>query len=137
MRRMIDRGEEIARDEIRAIPDGVYTGSDTMEAGAEGTGDVRIDCTVKIEGDRMRVSISGPPQTQNTLNSYKSNTISAVYWAYLSALKPGIPVNEGIYRPAKSTWVRRARWSIRARLRPLTPPPAPRTYWSSRPCVGR
>lgn len=99
MRRMIDRGEEIAREEIRLMPDGVYTGADAMEAGAEGEGDVRVECTLTIEGDQMRVSLNGSPQTLNTLNSYKSNTISAVYWAYLGAMRPGIPVNEGIYRP--------------------------------------
>ena len=99
MRRIVDRAEEIAREEILAMPDGVYEGSDSMEAGAEGAGDIRIDCTLRIDGDRMHIALSAPPQTLNTLNSYKSNTISAAYWAYLSALSPGIPVNEGLYFP--------------------------------------
>ena len=39
------------------------------------------------------------PRPASILNSYESNTISAVYWAFLSALQPGMPVNEGLYAP--------------------------------------
>jgi N-methylhydantoinase B len=99
MRRVVDRAKEIAREEVLAIPDGTYRGSDVMEGSAHGADDIRIECTVHVAGDRMHVTLSGPPQTSNSLNSYRSNTISAVYWAYLSALRPGIPVNEGLYAP--------------------------------------
>jgi N-methylhydantoinase B len=99
MRSVVDRANEIAREEVLAIPDGVYRGSDTMEGSRHGADDIRIDCTLRVQGDQMYVTLSGPPQTSNSLNSYRSNTISAVYWAYLSALRPGIPVNEGLYAP--------------------------------------
>lgn len=97
MRRVIDRAEEIAREEIRAIPDGTYLGSDIMEASTKSGDDIRVDCSLRVEGDEVFVALSAPPQTLNSLNSYKSNTISAVYWAFLTALRPGIPVNEGLY----------------------------------------
>ena len=99
MGRVVDRAEEMAREQIRAMPDGTYTGCDSMEGDTRGSGDITIDCTLRIEADRMHVALSGPPQTRSFLNSYKSNTISAVYWAYLSALEPGMPVNEGLYAP--------------------------------------
>ena len=47
----------------------------------------------------MEVALAGPPQTRSFLNSYRSNSISAVYWAYLSSLGRGLPVNEGLYAP--------------------------------------
>jgi len=97
MRRVVDRASEIAREEVLAIPDGIYHGRDVMEGDTHA--DIAIECTVRVEGDQMHVALSGPPQTSNSLNSYRSNTISAVYWAYLSALRPGIPVNEGLYGP--------------------------------------
>ena len=97
--RIVGRAEEMAREEILAMPDGIYTGSDTMEGDARDSGDITIDCTLRIAGDEVHIDLSGPPQTRNNLNSYKSNTISAAYWAFLSALKPGMPVNEGLYAP--------------------------------------
>ena len=99
LRRIVERAEEMARDEIRAMPDGVYGGSDTLEGDARGSGDITIHCTVCIDGDRMEVALDAPPQTRSFLNSYRSNSVSAVYWAYLGSLGPGMPVNEGLYAP--------------------------------------
>ena len=99
MRRVVDRATEIAREEVLAIPDGTYCGRDTMEGSTLPGDDITIECALRVEGDQMYVALSGPPQTLNSLNSYKSNSISAVYWAYLSAFRPGIPVNEGLYDP--------------------------------------
>ena len=99
LRRIVGRAEEMARDEILAMPDGTYSGSDTLEGDARGSGDITIRCTLRIDGDRMEVALAGPPQTRSFLNSYQSNSISAVYWAYLSSLGGGMPVNEGLYAP--------------------------------------
>jgi N-methylhydantoinase B len=99
MRQVVDRAKDIAREEVLAIPDGTYRGADVMEGSAHGSDDIRVECTLRVAGDRMHVALSAPPQTANSLNSYPSNTISAIYWAYLSALRPGIPVNEGLYAP--------------------------------------
>lgn len=99
LRRIVKRAEEMARDEILAMPDGTYSGSDTLEGDARGSGDLTIRCTLRIDGDRMDVALAGPPQTRSFLNSYQSNSISAVYWAYLSSLGGGMPVNEGLYAP--------------------------------------
>ena len=99
LRRIVERAENMARDEIRAMPDGTYVGSDTLEGDARGSGDITIRCTLRIDGDQMEVALAGPPQTRSFLNSYRSNSISAVYWAYLSSLGRGMPVNEGLYAP--------------------------------------
>ena len=101
LQRFVERAEEMAREEIRAMPDGTYTGRDTLEGDTRGSGDITINCTLRIDGDRMEVALSAPPQTRSFLNSYKSNSISAVYWAFLSSLSPGMPVNEGLYAPVK------------------------------------
>jgi N-methylhydantoinase B len=99
MRRVVERAEEIARSEIAQIPDGTYRARDIMERSKEPGDDIEIECTLRVQGDEMFVELSGPPQTLNTLNSYRSNTVSACYWAFLSAMKPDIPVNEGLYAP--------------------------------------
>ena len=68
MRRIVARAEAMARDEILAMPDGTYSGSDTLEGDARGSGDITIQCTLTIEGDRMEVALAGPPQTRSFLN---------------------------------------------------------------------
>ena len=99
LRQLVDRAEAAARDQIREMPDGVYEGRSIMEGEGTGFDDLEGRCTVRIEGDEMHVQLHSPPQAKNFLNSYENNTLSAVYFAFLSSLAPGIPINEGLYRP--------------------------------------
>jgi N-methylhydantoinase B len=98
MRELLDRSERRARAQIAAIPDGRFSGSSWIEADGHGAPDAEIRCEVEVRGDRMVVSITSPPECRSYRNSYAGCTLGAVYYAVISALEPGIPVNEGLYR---------------------------------------
>ena len=95
-----DLQERLMREQIRAWPDGIYEGSDWKED-VRGTGDFEIKARVTVKGDELRVDIESPKQVQAYINSYESNTTSAVYIGILSfaALKP--PYNGGLFRPIR------------------------------------
>ena len=99
MQQLVRRAEEVARAEIQAMPDGLYKGSATLEGDQRGSGEITFECTIQIRGDEMFIGLSSPPQVRSALNSYRANTLSAAYWGFLSTLSPGVPVNEGLYRP--------------------------------------
>ena len=99
MKRLVERAEEVARTQIRAMPHGLYKGRAVMEGDGKGSDDITVECRLEIKGDEMFIDLSAPPQTDSFLNSYRSNTLSAAYFAFLSSLDPGVPVNEGLYRP--------------------------------------
>ena len=99
MRRLVERAEKASRAEIREMHDGVYKGSAVMEGDGRGSGDIKIECTLEIKGDEIYVDFSAPQQTKSDINSYKNNSLSAVYLAFITSLSPGVPLNEGLYRP--------------------------------------
>ncbi|HZQ08596.1 MAG TPA: hydantoinase B/oxoprolinase family protein [Anaerolineae bacterium] len=96
---LLDRAEQMMRDEIRQMPDGEYFGSAIVEDNERGSGDLEIRCTIRIQGDEMFVKIQAPPSVNSYINSYGANSISGVYMGLLHFVNPGVPHNEGLYRP--------------------------------------
>ena len=96
---VLDRAEQLMRAEITAMPDGEYYGHTFVEDNGRGSGDMPIDCTLRIEGDEIQVSLKAPPSVNSYVNSYQYNSISAVYMAMIHVIDPNVPHNEGLYRP--------------------------------------
>jgi N-methylhydantoinase B len=100
---LLNRAERIMRQQIRAIPDGVYVGEEWIEEDGRGTPASPIGATVEVRGDELHIAITSPPQCRSYRNSYWGLTVGAVYFAVLSAMEPGLPMNEGLYRAVRTT----------------------------------
>ena len=98
---ILDRAEQMMREEIRQMPDGEYHGRAIVEDNGHGLGDLEIHCQVRIEGDEMHIRLDAPPTVPSYINSYPPNTMSAVYLGVLTFVNPDMPHNEGLYRPIK------------------------------------
>ena len=97
---LLDVSERLAREEIRALPDGVYEFTSHIDGDAIETGPVVIHVTITIDGDSIRVDLAGSsPQVKAGINSPIAFTKSAVYGAIRLILDPAIPDSAGYFRP--------------------------------------
>lgn len=96
---LIDRAESLMRQEISAMPDGVYRGESVVEDDGRGSGDLTINCALRIDGQEMSIRLDAPTQVKSYVNSYAANTLSAVYLGVITFVDPNLPHNEGLYRP--------------------------------------
>lgn len=98
---LLDYSERLAREAIRAIPDGTYAAEDFVDDNGQSDEPLRVRVSVEVRGDEMRIDLSGSaPQTRGIINSPVASTVAAVYGALALVLGGGrIPVNDGLYRP--------------------------------------
>lgn len=99
MAELLDRSERQLRAQVAAMPDGEYDGAQWIQDDGHGSGDQRIACRAEVAGDELRIALDSPPAVESYRNSYAGLTVGAVYYAVISALGPGIAINEGLYRP--------------------------------------
>jgi N-methylhydantoinase B len=83
------------------MPDGVYEGGQWIQEDGRGAPEARIGCTIEVREDELRISLDSPPAARSYRNSYGGLTLGAVYYGVISGLAPGLPINEGLYRPLK------------------------------------
>ena len=98
---LLDRAERVMREEISALPDGVYTGFAMIDDDGHGSGDMKLVSEVTIDGAEMhvRVNTTDLPRANSFINSYHANTLSGVLLGVLTVVDPESPHNEGLYRP--------------------------------------
>jgi len=99
MAQLLDLAEAQMRAFIAEIPDGRYHGSSVLEDAGHGCGDIEIAADVEVEGDRMQVILSSPPQIPYFINSYAANSLSGVYLGLMMFAQLPPPYNAGLYRP--------------------------------------
>ena len=99
MAQLLDLAETQMRAFIADIPDGRYRGSSVLEDAGHGCGDIEIAADVTVEGDRMDVTLSSPPQIPYFINSYAANSLSGVYLGLMMFAQLPPPYNAGLYRP--------------------------------------
>lgn len=99
MAQLLDLAEAQMRAFIADIPDGRYRGSSVLEDAGHGCGDIEIAADVTVEGDRMDVRLSSPPQIPYFINSYAANSLSGVYLGLMMFAQLPPPYNAGLYRP--------------------------------------
>jgi N-methylhydantoinase B len=102
-----DYSERLAREAIRAIPDGAYEAEDFVDDNGFTEHPLRVAVRVQVRGDTMELDFAGSaPQTKGMINSPLASTISAAYGAIAILLGGGrIPVNDGLYRPIRAVHV--------------------------------
>ena len=99
---LVDYGEELTRAELSLLPDGSWTFEDFLDDDGFQEEPIRIFVTLSKEGDELTVDYAGTsPQVKGAINMTQSFTRSATYACVRSIMDPGIPNNEGFFRPIK------------------------------------
>ena len=94
---ILQRTEEAVRAAIRALPDGVCRDSIQID-GFDAP--LTIACAVTVDGDELRVDYAGSsPQVDRGINVVLNYTHAYTTYTLMAALAPGIPNNEGAFRP--------------------------------------
>lgn len=93
--------EELMRNEIARIPDGVYHGSYLIDSdGFDESRSYTVRVRIEVASDEMTVSFEGTDQQVSaSINSGPSQTISGVMFALRCFVDPMIPMNEGCFAP--------------------------------------
>jgi N-methylhydantoinase B len=95
---LMNMADRHMRSLIKSVPDGVYTGTATVEDAGHGLGDLDITATVTIKGDTCHIKIDSPPQVPYFINSYEGNSHSGIYLGVMMFAQVPPPYNEGLYR---------------------------------------
>jgi N-methylhydantoinase B len=99
---IFDQSEATVREQIRAIPDGVYEAESFMDDdGVDHGKRIRIGVKVTVTGDTMEVDLTNvSDQVKGFFNSGKAAGISAAQVA-LKCLTAALdmPINDGCFRP--------------------------------------
>ncbi len=98
---ILDRTETAVRSAVRDVPDGTYT-SEVMIDGFDAP--VKIACAVTVVGDELKVDYAGTsPQVDRGINVVMNYTHAYTTYTLMATLAPGIPNNEGAFRPVHVT----------------------------------
>lgn len=101
-REMLDYTERLARNEIRQLPDGVFTFTDYLDDDGISPEPIPIRVTVTISGDELTVDLNGTSrQVSGAINATASHTRSAVFIVIRSIMASHIPNNAGLFRPIR------------------------------------
>jgi len=99
---ILDYSEARMHDSISEVDDGAGSFTDYIEGDGvlpEST-DIPIQVEVEIDDDEIYVDFSGTSeQTEGPLNAVRPLTLSCVYFVTKAVIDPGLPTNDGAYRP--------------------------------------
>ena len=105
MARSLDHSEKLIRQEIRAIPDGIYEAEeelDPIEAPGWKQERPKLKVAITVEGDGITFDYSGTgPQVRGGVNCPLSVTCNSTWFTVKAITDVTIPINQGCYRPVK------------------------------------
>ena len=85
------------REAVRALPDGAYSNTIRIDGFDE---PLTIACVIIVDGDELIVDYEGSsPQVDRGINVVLNYTHAYTTYTLMAALAPGIPNNEGAFRP--------------------------------------
>ncbi|MCW2954932.1 MAG: hypothetical protein JWQ48_4102 [Conexibacter sp.] len=99
-----DLSEQVLRERIARIPDGVYEAVDWNEFdGHEGPDRLlELRCRLEVDGTDLRYSYSGVPQIDAFVNSTRGPMFGQAMTGLMTVLVYGdLPVNGGLWRPIR------------------------------------
>lgn len=100
MKELVDYTERLTRAGIRRLPEGVYEFSDWNDDDGIGTGPVKLQVKLTVQGDTVTADFTGTsPQTGGALHTNYWFTTSCTYAALRSVFDAHMPNNAGFYRP--------------------------------------
>jgi N-methylhydantoinase B len=87
------------REKILSLPDGEYDADEWIEFDAHGTDTLlHVACALTIDGDTMRIELSGDPQVDALINGAHGGVAGSIVAALLCMLTYDIPMNQGVWR---------------------------------------
>jgi N-methylhydantoinase B len=102
VRRILDHGEEIARREIAAMPDGEWSAEAAMDNNGVTDIPVVLKVRIRIAGEEIYVDTEGSsPQQIGPVNCPWATSVSFVRLVMMMIVAPGHTANEGFFRPLK------------------------------------
>ncbi len=97
---LLDQAERLAKNAIRAMPQGVYRFTDHIDDDGIDPDPIPITVAVTVAGDRLIADFTGSaPQVKGAINSPLPFTKSAVYACVRHLVGGEPPNNEGYFRP--------------------------------------
>ncbi len=97
---LLDQAERLAKNAIRAMPDGVYRFTDHIDDDGIDPAPIPITVAVTVAGDRLIADFTGSAaQVKGAINSPLPFTKSAVYACVRHLVGGEPPNNEGYFRP--------------------------------------
>jgi N-methylhydantoinase B len=102
MAEILDYAERRTRAALASLPDGEYEAEDVLEAGDDGSRELRLRLRATLEGDSLRLDFDGTePQVDGNLNCPLSVTRSAAFFAVRALTDPDAPPSAGAHRPVE------------------------------------
>jgi len=109
---LLDQAERLARNAIRAMPDGSYAFEDWIDDDGIDPGPIPIRVKITVAGDRLTADFTGTaPQVRGAINSPLPFTKSAVYACARHLIGGDPPNNEGYFRLGFRMPAGRERWT--------------------------
>ncbi len=97
---LMDYGERMTRQQLARIPDGTYHAEDYIDDDGLGSGPLNMCVKVTVAADRFVCDFTGShPQVPGPVNCGRSGLEAAVRVIFKALTDPGIPANEGCFRP--------------------------------------
>lgn len=122
---LLTHGEQLSRNEIAKLPNGVYEASDFIDDDGIGNGPFPVKVKVTITDDAFICDFRGShPQVPGPVNCSYTALVSAVRVVFLAATNPSQDVNDGVFRPLKIIADERSIFSAER-------PAAVSTYWET------
>lgn len=122
---LLTHGEQLSRQEIAKLPNGVYEASDFIDDDGIGNGPFPVKVKVTITDDEFICDFRGShPQVLGPVNCSYTALVSAVRVIFLAATNPSQDVNDGVFRPLKIIADERSIFSAER-------PAAVSTYWET------
>ena len=105
---LLDQGERMSRAGLRRIPNGTYPAEALLDG--DGNDDEPLDdkvwvrLTITVEDEEMTMDFTGTDgQCRGPMNVPETSTISSARYGFKIITTPGLPSNEGFFRPLKVT----------------------------------
>ncbi|MEA2319378.1 MAG: N-methylhydantoinase [Solirubrobacteraceae bacterium] len=99
---LVASSERRMRANIATLPEGTFTAEDIVDGDGLDDEPLPIRVAVTRDGDTLVVDFTGTAQAaRGPINCPIASTESAVYYAVTAILDPGIPPNDGTYRPIR------------------------------------
>jgi N-methylhydantoinase B len=99
MDELYEYSERVVRAAIAQLPDGRWEAEDVLEAA---DGDLRIRCSVTIEGDQIAIDFHGTdPQHDGNLNAPLAVARSASFFVVRCVTDPDLPASGGAFAPVR------------------------------------
>jgi N-methylhydantoinase B len=106
---LIDYADRLLEAGIRAIPDGSWTGSDSLEDDGFGSGPIPIEVRLDVMGDRIKVDFTGSsPQVPGGVNAVAAITSSATRYVLRCVVEELL----GVSLPAGGGSLRSVEWVL-------------------------